>query len=66
MSTAADFEAFWNWNLVTETDMTKYRKALEARFPSDADKRGYFKWTDEQKAQKAAQETTVTPTSRTI
>lgn len=44
--------------------MTEYGKALEARFPSDADKRGYFKWTVEREAQEAAQETSVTPISR--
>jgi hypothetical protein len=44
--------------------MTEYWKPLEARFPNDADKRRYFKWTDERKAQEAAQETTVSPISR--
>ena len=63
MSTAADFEAFWNWHLAIETDMdvTELWKALEARFPSDADRRGYFKWTEERKAR---EKTTVTPISR--
>lgn len=40
--------------------MNGYSKALKVRFPSDADKRRYFKWMDE----KMARETTVTPISR--
>jgi|HubBroStandDraft_4_1064222.scaffolds.fasta_scaffold624294_1 hypothetical protein len=63
MSTATDFEDFWNWHHGTNTGLTAYFKALAAKFPNNADKREYVKLAKERRA-RAQEETTVTPISR--